>query len=76
MSEGVDGKPARNMLVSAVHRDDPNAHVSTRTDAEGRATLALPKNGVWLIKSVYVSEAPKDSGVDWESLWASITFER
>ena len=71
-----DGKPAAGMMVSAVHRDDPNAKASARTDAQGRATLALPKDGVWLIKSVYMIEAPKDSGADWESLWASVTFER
>ena len=71
-----DGKPAAGMMVSAVHRDDPNAKASARTDAQGRATLALPKQGVWLVKSVYMIEAPKDSGVDWESLWASVTFER
>ena len=71
-----DGKPAPNMLVSAVHRDDANARVQSRTDARGRVTLNLPKDGVWLIKSVYMIEAPKGSGADWESLWASLTFER
>ena len=69
-------KAAAGVLVTAVHRDDPNARVKVRTDAHGRATLNLPKGGVWLIKSVYMVAAPKDSGVDWESLWASVTFER
>ena len=71
-----EGKPAPGMMVSALHRDDPNAKASARTDAQGRATLVLPKDGVWLVKSVYMVEAPKDSGADWESLWASVTFER
>ncbi len=71
-----EGKPAAGMRVSALHRDDASAKASALTDAEGRATLQLPKKGVWLIKSVYMTEAPKDSGFDWESLWASFTFER
>lgn len=72
----LDGKPAAGMMVSAVHRDDPNARASARSDAQGRATLILPKDGVWLVKSVFMIEAPRDSGADWESLWASVTFER
>lgn len=72
----VDGKPAADALVTAIHRDDPNARVAMRTDARGAATLALPRDGVWLIKSVYMTEAPAGSGADWESLWASFTFER
>jgi uncharacterized GH25 family protein len=72
----LDGKPAANALVKALHRDDVNARVSVRTDAAGRATLSLPRNGVWLVESVYMDEAPKKSGADWESLWASLTFER
>ena len=68
-----EDKPARGMLVTAIHRD---ARISVRTDAHGRAALSLSKGGAWLIKSVYMVKAPKDSGVDWESLWASVTFER
>jgi uncharacterized GH25 family protein len=69
-------KPARGVLVTAIHRDDRTLRVAVRTDRRGRAVLDLPKPGVWLIKSVYMTAAPKGSGVDWESLWASITFER
>ena len=69
-------KAAAGVLVTAIHRDDRNARVKVRTDAHGRATLDLPKGGVWLIKSVFMVAAPKNSGVDWESLWASVTFER
>ncbi|HEX9162095.1 MAG TPA: DUF4198 domain-containing protein [Thermoanaerobaculia bacterium] len=71
-----EDKAARDVLVTAIHRDDPNARVAVRTDAHGRATLHLPKGGVWLVKSVYMVPAPAGSGVDWESLWASVTFER
>jgi len=71
-----EGKPLANALVSAIHRDDPAARVSARSDANGHVTLPLPKNGVWLVKSVQMISAPADSNADWESLWASLTFER
>ena len=71
-----EGKPLANALVTAIHRDDPAARVSARSDASGRVILPLPKNGVWLVKSVQMISAPAGSNADWESLWASLTFER
>jgi len=71
-----EGKPLAGALVTALHRDDPSARLRIRTDKEGRVTLNLAKNGVWLIKSVQMVPAPAGTNVDWESLWASLTFER
>jgi Domain of unknown function (DUF4198) len=70
-----ENRPARGVLVTAIHREDAS-RISARTDISGRATLDLAKPGVWLIKSTTMVAAPKDSGVDWESLWASVTLER
>ncbi len=72
----LDGKPRAGVLVTALHRDDPEARLAARTDASGRATFALPKAGVWLVKSVEMTPAPAGSDFDWEGLWASLTFER
>jgi len=69
-------KPLAGALVIAMHRDDPSLRMRARTDARGRVAFALPKDGVWLIRSVHMVEAPAGSGADWESLWASLTFER
>lgn len=68
--------PLRGALVTAVFRDDPKLRMSTRSAADGTFTLPLPRAGVWLIKSVRMIDAPRDSGAEWESLWASLTFER
>lgn len=70
-----EDKPLAGALVTAIARDDA-ARVSARTDAKGRVTLALPHKGVWLVKSTWLVAAPPGSGFDWESLWASVTFER
>jgi uncharacterized GH25 family protein len=71
-----EGKPVVGALVSAIHRDDPAAKAGARSDAHGRVTLTLPKGGVWLVKSVQMVAAPAGADFDWESLWASLTFER
>jgi uncharacterized GH25 family protein len=69
------GKPMVNILVVAMSKDDPEKAVRARTDAKGRVTLNLAHGGFWLIKAVHMEAAPADAGVDWESWWASITFD-
>jgi hypothetical protein len=69
------GKPIANVLVVAMSKDDPMKAVRACTDAKGRVTLPLAHAGFWLIKAVHMEAAPVDAGVDWESWWASITFE-
>jgi uncharacterized GH25 family protein len=69
------GKPIANVLVVAMSKSDPEKAVRARTDAKGRVTLPLSHAGFWLIKAVHMEAAPAAAGVDWESWWASITFE-
>ncbi|HVR39517.1 MAG TPA: DUF4198 domain-containing protein [Thermoanaerobaculia bacterium] len=71
-----EGKPIANILVIALHRDDPTARFRARSDRNGRVKLPLAKNGVWLVKAVHMVPAPAGTNADWESLWASVTFER
>ncbi|HVE71863.1 MAG TPA: DUF4198 domain-containing protein [Thermoanaerobaculia bacterium] len=68
-----EGAPLPNALVVALSRSGEK--LSARTDAAGVVTLDLSA-GAWLIKSVHVVPASPDSGVEWESLWASVTFAR
>jgi len=69
------GKPIANVLVVAMNKNDPGKAVRARTDAKGRVTLRLGRSGFWLIKAVHMEAAPPDSGADWESWWASMTFD-
>jgi uncharacterized GH25 family protein len=69
------GKPIANVMVVAMSKDDPANALRARTDAKGQVKLRLPHAGFWLIKAVHMEAAPADAGVDWESWWASITFE-
>ena len=82
-------RPGSNLTVRLLYRGDPLAHAlvmaldpasatspqKVRSDASGRAAFTLPRAGPWLIKVVHMTPAPKDAHADWESFWASLTFE-
>ena len=70
-----DGKPLAGALVKSIALDDPDNTVTARSGKDGRAALRLGRKGVWLVKTVHMVPAPKETGADWESLWASLTFE-
>jgi hypothetical protein len=70
-----EGRPLAGALVAAVSRRHPDAKRTSRSDADGRVRFSLPHEGTWLIKSVHMVPAPAGSGADWESIWASLTFE-
>ncbi len=67
--------PLAGALVVAIYRDDTSVRATARSGTGGTFTLALPKPGVWLVKSVHMVEAPPGSDAEWESFWASMTFE-
>jgi uncharacterized GH25 family protein len=74
----VDGKPAANQYV-LYGGELPNGaggmeQKSTRSDAQGVATIPLSVAGVWYIKFINMTKLAKDS-VDYESKWATLTFE-
>lgn len=71
-----EGRPVAGVRVSAMRRGDAAAAVTARSDSGGRVVLPLDREGVWLVKAVHMVEAPEGSGVDWESIWASLVFER
>lgn len=68
------GKPLAGVRFEA-RREGGTEPVAGRTDGDGRFVLRLPAAGLWLIKAVHMVEAPAGSGADWESFWASLTFE-
>jgi uncharacterized GH25 family protein len=70
-----EGKPLAGALIVAMNHAEPAQKISARTDPKGRVVLKLPRAGVWLVKAVHMIPAPTDTGADWESLWASLTFE-
>lgn len=70
-----EGKPLAGALVLAQSKRNRGAPLSARSDASGAFSFTLDAPGLWLVKSVHMVEAPAKSGAEWESLWASLTFE-
>ena len=68
-----ENTPLPDTLVVALNRSGDRQ--AARTDAGGGVTFDLGP-GAWLVKSVHLVAAPSDSGVQWESLWASLTLTR
>lgn len=73
----LDGKPCAGALVKLKDPLSKNEQPSSaaRTDKDGKASVKLDAPGMRLATAVHMLEAPKDSGADWESLWASLTFQ-
>jgi uncharacterized GH25 family protein len=70
-----DGRPLPGALVVALLKGEPSERLTTRSDDQGTFAFALPQAGVWLVKSVHMTRAAWYSHADWESFWASLTFE-
>ena len=73
------GKPLSGALVVAISSASPassDGRIAIRSDASGRAELRLDRPGLWMVKAVHMIPAPAGSAADWESLWASLTFEK
>ncbi len=71
-----EGKPLANALVVAFNKAEPLKKQKARTDKDGRAQLDFSRPGTWLVTSVHMFPAPPKTNADWESVWASLTFER
>ncbi len=70
-----DGKPLAGALVAALPYDEPEKKIAQRSDRNGRVSLRLPRDGVWLVKAVHMVPVTGDPNADWQSTWASLTFE-
>jgi uncharacterized GH25 family protein len=70
-----EGDPLPGARVVAMLWNAPGVRLIQRSDRQGAFAFTLPRAGVWLIKSVHMVRASWLSSADWESLWASLTFE-
>jgi hypothetical protein len=70
-----DGRPLAGVLVVAFRPGTADDELKVRTDAAGRARFQLPSAGVWRIAAVHMIPATAGIAAEWESLWASLTFE-
>ena len=71
-----EGKPLEGALVVAFNKTEPLKKRKARTDKDGRVQFDFNRPGVWLVTAVHMLPAPPKTNADWESVWASLTFER
>jgi len=69
------GQPVGEVLVEAVVDGERTKVARTRTDGEGRASIALRHPGHWLLSAVYMERGAGPERADWESWWASLSFQ-
>jgi len=68
-------RPLAGALVVAMNSLNPSEKLAARTDNDGRVRFRLRPGGMWLVKAVHMVQAPAGTNAEWESLWASLTFE-
>jgi uncharacterized GH25 family protein len=66
--------PVAGVQIVALNREEPHNLQRVRSDELGHATFSLQRKGHWLIKAVHMVPAQRPDA-DWESYWASLTFE-
>lgn len=68
-------QPLKGTLVVAMNSLNPADRQQARTDGEGRVRFRLRPGGMWLVKAVHMVALPAGHDAQWESFWASLTFE-
>jgi uncharacterized GH25 family protein len=63
-------------LTDAAVRDSVESGYRGRTDARGEVSVPVVAAGEWWVSVVRMVPCPDPAEADWESTWASLTFER
>lgn len=71
-----ENRPLAGALVVAINKLNPTEKITARTGKDGRARLRLnASGGMWLVKAVHLVPAEASLNAEWQSYWASLTFE-
>lgn len=75
-----EGRPIAGLLVRGHPlRDWRRVELGARSGEDGVVRFTLPEgerwDGRWLFASVHMHRLPEGAEQDWQSLWASLTFE-
>jgi uncharacterized GH25 family protein len=70
-----ENRPLANAKLVAFSKKKLKDQPVQRTDANGRARLVLPHADIWMLSVVHMIPAPAEARADWESFWASLSFE-
>jgi hypothetical protein len=71
-------QPAADLQIEAAwlgQNGKPERNVVGRTSKEGRLSIPIPVAGIWKLHTVLMERCQDTNAADWESFWASLTFE-
>jgi uncharacterized GH25 family protein len=74
----VDGAPVANQYVVAGGRTLAGGRIAAigyRSDSAGIVHVPIRATGQWYVKFIHMVRAVADTAIDYESKWASLTFE-
>lgn len=74
----VDGRPVPDLVLIAGGRTPSGGVIDdaqVRTGTDGMARIRLESAGQWYVKFIHMIRVPADSAADYESKWATLTFE-
>ena len=72
-----ENRPLAGALVKAWHKHRRQLLViRATTSADGLVEFHLPYQGGWMVSVVHMVPVQGEEGVDWDSLWANLTFHR
>jgi uncharacterized GH25 family protein len=71
------GAPAPNLQLETAWTDGHKSEttVAGRTNAEGRVSMKVDRPGKWRLHAIKMERCAELQVADWESYWASLTFE-
>jgi hypothetical protein len=72
------GKPMADLQIEVawLSKSGQAARKPTgRTGKDGRMIIPVPAAGIWKLHTVYMERCAEPAVADWESFWASLTFE-
>lgn len=70
-----EGAPLAGAAITFMPKAAPTESIKAVTNTDGIAKAKLDKPGMWMVKTVHIIPAFDASVADWESLWATLTFE-
>ena len=72
-----DGKPIENLRVSsgAENLNGGKYAAHSLTDKNGAAKIAISAKGLWFVRTHFIRLHSDKTNFDWESFWASFTFQ-
>jgi len=70
-----EGAPLAGVVVLGGRAGRPPSELRGWTDAEGRVSFALSAAGRFYLHAVHMTRLSEDKEAQWESFWATLTFE-